>query len=283
MYRLILPILLLGLVAATSAERKNNLPEKLKEISGWVFVNDSTLIAHNDSGNGPILYVLNLNGTIRKETFVKGTKCVDYEDITADDKGNVYLGDFGNNDNKRQNLAIWKIRASDILRKDSVTAQEIAFSYPEQKTFPAAEKEMYYDCEAMGFYKDSLYVFTKCRAVPFDGKCMVYSIPAEPGTYKAKKKTHLVLGKRSWMLDSATAAAFYKDELFIQTYTKMHIFTVGADRKLTAKNQFSMPVTQKEAIAVRSNGDVYVGDEKAKEILGGKMQIFTQQEVKKKK
>jgi len=284
MFRLILPVLFFLLVAAGSVERKGSLPKKLKEISGWVFVDDSTLIAHNDSGNDPILFVLNTDGTIRHEALLEGTENVDFEDIASDGKGNIYLGDFGNNDNDRKDLAIWKIKTADILKKETVTGKAIHFSYADQKEFPPASDQLYYDCEAMAWYKDSLYLFTKCRANPFDGKCMIYGLPTTPGTYKAKRKTYLRTGKRGWLKDSVTAADIRKGELYLQTYTKMLIYTLGEDRKGTFKTQISMlPLSQKEALAVHKNGKIYVTDERQKLIGGGTIFIVTQQTPKKKK
>lgn len=264
-------------------ERKGHLPDQLKEISGWTFVNDTTLIAHNDSGNEPFLYVLNLDGSIRHQALLTGTGNIDFEDITTDNKGNIYLGDFGNNANTRRDLTIWKIKTSDIFDKDEVTGKAIHFSYAEQSAFPPAAAEKYYDAEALAYYKDSLYVLTKCRAEPFDGKCMIYELPTTPGTYKVRRKTYLKLGKGGWLRDSATGAAIYKNELYILTYTKLLIYTLGADRKGTFKTQVSMaPISQKEAVSVRKNGKIYVTDERQKLLGGGTIFVITQKEEKKK-
>jgi len=136
----------------------------------------------------------------------------------------------------------------------------------------------------MAYYKDSLYLFTKCRATPFDGKCMIYGLPLEPGTYKARRKSYLVTGKISWMLDAVTAADIYNDELYLQTYSKMLVYTLGKERKGTFKTQVNMPVTQKEALAVRkSNGDIYIGDERQKKVFGGTIHVVAQKTLKKKK
>ena len=51
------------------------LSDELKEISGIQFINDSLLVAHNDGGNGPMLYFLNPNtGSILKRVVVKDVK-----------------------------------------------------------------------------------------------------------------------------------------------------------------------------------------------------------------
>ncbi len=282
MMRLLLVAGVFVVLAAGSVERKGQLPKELSEVSGWVFVNDTTLIAHNDGGNESMLYVLNLDGSIRHQTRLNGIENIDFEDITTDGKTNLFLGDFGNNNNDRTDLAIYKLNIDEVLTKESVTGKAIRFSYAEQRTFPAAENERYYDAEAMAFYNDSIYIYTKCRAVPFDGKCMIYALPTIPGTYKAKRKTYLKTGKRNWLFDSVTAADIHKKELHLLTYSKILIYTIGDDGKGTFKTQISInPVSQKEALAVKKNGKIYVTDERQKIIGGGTIFVATQKEGKK--
>lgn len=283
MIRVVLISLMFVLLAAGIVERKGTLPKKLKEISGWVFVNDSTLVAHNDSGNDPVLYVLNTDGTIRHETLLEGTGNIDFEDIATDRKGNIYLADFGNNGNTRKDLAIYKLNMWNVLHDDAVTGKAIAFSYEDQEAFPPAAAQRYFDAEALAYYKDSLYIFTKCRTEPFDGKCMIYRLPVTPGTHKAVYKTYLKTGKRGWLKDSVTAADIRNGELYLLTYTKMLIYTLGKDRKGTFKTQVSMlPISQKEALAVHKNGKIYVTDERQKLIGGGTIFVVTQKPEKKK-
>lgn len=252
-----------------SIERKGKISRELKEISGWVFVNDSTLVAHNDSGNAPILYVLNLNGSIRHRTTLLGVKNMDMEDITTDDKGHLYIGDFGNNTNMRKDLVIYKVKTAKVLELDEVEVKSIRFSYPEQASFPPVASDMHYDAEAMAYYKDSLYIFTKCRAEPFDGSSLVYCLPTTAGNYKAKKKQTLVIGKRDSYRDAVTAADVYKDELYLTTYNRLIIYKITKG-EASFKTQISMlPISQKEAVAVKSSTIVYITDEYQKVIGGG--------------
>ena len=62
---------------------------------------------------------LNSNGKIKKVVVVNAENN-DWEDLTADDKGNLYIGDFGNNHNKRKNLSILKIKSKDLKNKNKV-------------------------------------------------------------------------------------------------------------------------------------------------------------------
>ena len=275
---LVIPLFLL----AAAVQKTYRLPKELKEISGWVFVNDSTLIAHNDGGNDPKIFVLNLDGSIRHKITVTNAENTDWEDITTDHKGHLYLGDFGNNNNTRTNLRILKVSLKKVLDNQDVEAKYIDFSYPEQTDFPPKLSEKYFDCEAMSYYNDSLYLFTKCRTEPFDGRCYVYTLPTRPGVYKAKKKYYMVLGKRDWFRDAATSAAIWKDKLYLLTYNRIITHTFENGRAKYESHQTLLPITQKEAIAIHSNGKIYVADERQKIVGGGNMYII-KQETKKKK
>lgn len=272
--------LLLAVLISTTTEKKGKLPKELKEISGWIFVNDSTLIAHNDSGNDPVLFVLNLDGSIRHKARIKGVDNVDFEDITSDGKGTLYVGDIGNNDNLRKNLVIYRVKTAAVLQHDEVDAKAIHFSYPEQEAFPPAATDRNYDAEALTFYDDSLFIFTKCRTEPFDGKCFIYSVPVKAGVHKAKRLTYIKTGKRGIYQDAVTGADLYRNELHLLTYNRVLIYTFK-DKIPLFKNQISMqPLSQKEAIAVRKNGKVYVADEVQKIVGGGNVYVVSQPTAK---
>ena len=68
------------------------------------------------------------------------------------------------------------------MKKAQVEAEEILFTYPEQKSFLPAKKHNF-DCEAMVCVGDSLYLFTKNRE---NHKTDLYGFSKIPGTYKAK-------------------------------------------------------------------------------------------------
>lgn len=263
----------LFLVAAT-VQKTTRLSKDLKEISGLVFANDTTLIAHNDGGNDPKLFVLNLNGSIRHKVTITNAENKDFEDIALDSKGNLYIGDFGNNNNKRTDLKILKVSLQKVLDNQDVEAKFIEFSYPEQTDFPPLLKEKYFDCEAMSFYNDSLYLFTKCRTEPFDGKCFVYTLPTNPGNYKARKKYYMIIGKRDWFRDAITGADIRENKLVLLTYNRIIVHSFENGRAKYESHNTLLPITQKEAIAIHSSGSIYVADERQKIIGGGNLYVI---------
>ncbi len=260
-------------ILASSVKVTGDLPKSLKEISGWVFVNDSTLIAHNDSGNDAKIFVIKPSGKILHECMLKDVNNVDFEAITYDGKSHVYLGDIGNNDNTRKNLVVYKLKLDKLLIDDEITPKKIFFSYPEQKQFPPKPSERYYDAEALAYRKDSLYIITKCRTQPFDGNAQVYVLPTTAGTYLAKKKTTIKIGKRDVLRDAVTSAEFFNHHLYVITYNRLIIYSLKKGLPVFKKQIPLFPITQKEALAVNKNGLVYLADERNK-LLGGGL-IYT--------
>ena len=96
-----------------------DLPNELKEVSGTEVLTNSNLIwMINDGGNKSTLYGVSEKGKIKKEIEIKA-KNTDWEDLTTDEKGTIYIGNFGNNTNSRKNLRILKIDKKYLRKKKS--------------------------------------------------------------------------------------------------------------------------------------------------------------------
>lgn len=262
--------LILLLFISASYKKVASLPKELQEISGLAFLDDSTMVAHNDSGDSARIYLINTKAKLQRTIQLNNAKNIDYEDVTTDSKAYLYLADIGNNNNNRKNLCIYKIASSGLRSKKKVDCSKINFSYPEQKAYPPNSKELYYDAECITYYKDSLYIFTKCRTEPFDGICKVYSLPTKPGTYKAKLSYSLKIGKRDWYRDAITGGCFHKELLYLITYNRIIKYKV-VNRKAVFQKQYGLGISQKEAIAVDKKGLIYIADEKHKLLGGGNL------------
>ncbi len=162
------------------------LPKKLDENSGIIHMKDSTVWFIQDGGNSDKLYQVDFEGDIRNELEVKNAKNTDWEDLTKDDEGNVYIGDFGNNDSDRKNLVVYKVPNPEIEKGDKIDAKKIRFRYPDQKKFPPKAKKPQFDAEALFYRKGFLYIITKNRSSPFTGMARIYKIPARKGNHKAE-------------------------------------------------------------------------------------------------
>ncbi|GAA0188148.1 hypothetical protein GCM10009122_45540 [Fulvivirga kasyanovii] len=194
---------------ATFAVIKN-----FKESSGLETYQDSLLITHNDSGGESALFVTDLKGAI-KDTLLINARNRDWEDITQDDQGNYYIGDFGNNANQRKNLVIYKYNIADRQ------LSEIHFHYQDQQQFPPEKQEMNYDVEAMCWHAGKLHLFTKNR-----GKKQVnhYALPDAPGEYSISPVESLYLPNLITGADINESG----DLLALSSYGRIYLFKISA-------------------------------------------------------
>lgn len=98
-------------------------------------------------GNDLELYQLDTLGVLEKTILIDDAPNIDWEDITKDQQGNLYIGDFGNNDNNRKNLCIYKIKKEDLTKGSTAPSYKISFSYPEQRDFLPKKKNLLFDVE----------------------------------------------------------------------------------------------------------------------------------------
>ncbi len=163
------------------------LPDEVHETSGLLFF-DTRLWTFNDSSGEPVLYAIDrTNGTVTQRVRLNNVRNHDWEDIASDDTY-LYVGDFGNNDGTRTNLAVYKVPLAALPKKGDaeVEAEIIRFRYPDQVSF-APSRTHNFDCEAMIAAGNFLYLFSKNRG---DGRTNLYRIPKKPGNWIAEQQGH---------------------------------------------------------------------------------------------
>jgi hypothetical protein len=251
-----------------------SLPKKLKEVSGITYLSTSNLLwTLEDSGNANEIYGLNFeNGKIEKTITVENTDNIDWEDITKDKDGNLYIGDFGNNDNERTDLSIYKIDKNSLATESAIPAYKVSFAYPEQKDFPPKKTEMFYDVEGFFEFKNNFYLFTKNRSKGFDGTAFLYKIPNKAGFHKAvlmgEFKTcdnynHCAITAATISPDEIKVAVLTHDKIFLFESFEGDNFLNGTKTTLEL-NHFS----QKEAASFIDNDRLFIADEKTKSVGG---------------
>jgi hypothetical protein len=279
---ILLSFAFLGCIDKTDSQEKLtelfDFPKKLDEVSGLIYHHDLIWVIQ-DRGNKNEVFAFNEKGQIKYQFPIKNAQNVDWEAITKDEKGYLYIGDFGNNDNNRKDLAIYKL---DPLNQN-VPAEKITFFYPEQKDFPAKKTQKLYDCEAFFLYENAFYLFTKNRSKNFDGTTLVYKIPNQKGHHPAEflgsfktcnsyrqcvitdvamspnGKTIAILGHdRIWLIEN-----FKKDTFLSQSIAEYPL------------HHFS----QKEGICFKDDEILYLSDERSKGI-GGKLYEISITELK---
>lgn len=266
---LLLPIFLLLLVSLTACGQTlrtiTTMPTTLAENSGLLVSPQGRLWLHNDSGDSAKLYEMDTFGVIQQTVLVNGVQAVDWEDIAQDPQGQVYVGDFGNNNNNRQNLVIYQLPSLDSLNSNSTTATAIQFYYPEQAAFPPAGPELKYDAEALIYYQDSLYIFTKDRTNPHQGYTWLYRIPAQAGNHAAELLDSFNT-QQSNVIFEVTGAALSPNgqQLALLGATRLWLFDNFSNGRFFDGNvqiiNFS-GISQREALDFVSNSLLYIGNE----------------------
>ena len=180
--------------------KRFKLPLELEEVSGLYFQAPDKFWWHNDSGAKPKLYQTNKKGKLIQTIFLDKIQNKDWEDITHDDEGNIYIGDFGNNRNARQDLKIY------IYHPEKKTMDSIAFTYPDQQSFPPPSPECNFDMEAFFWHQGQLHLFSKNRLRVGDYFTKHYVLEAKAGTQEAILKDKIFLKDRV-----VTAAAISPD------------------------------------------------------------------------
>lgn len=252
------------------------LAKELKEISGIAYSNN-LIYAIEDSGNENQVTVLDTLGKTERTIFLNNTQNIDWEDLTFDTKGNLYIGDFGNNDNTRKDLAIYKIDKSNLQGKTADIAYTITFDYPEQKDFPPKKKDLMYDAEAFFEYQNFFYVFTKNRSKDFDGKSYIYKIPNTPGHHHAQLiKT--INTCSDYQNCAITSAGISPDgsKFVLLSHSKIWLFDNFSTEKITNGTMTELNLnhfSQKEAICFKNNNSLFIADERVKKTGGNLYQV----------
>ncbi len=265
--------------SGTSQEIPTNTRKlSLKEASAVAVSKVSDLIwVAEDSGNKNKIYGLDADGKITHSVTLENAKNVDWEDLTVDEEGNLYVGDFGNNDNARKDLCIYKINAGDLKNETAVSPSKIEFYYPEQKQFPPKKSELFYDAESFFIYKGNFYIFTKNRSKGFDGTVMLYKVPNQSGNHKAQ-----LLGKfkacDNYHKCAITSADISPDGKKIALLSSSKVWILSdfqADNFLNGKaEKFELnDTTQKEGICFKDNQTLLIVDEKSKKTGGNLYEI----------
>lgn len=204
----------------------------------------------NDSGGNTELYMIGEQGRVFDTLFVNDSKNIDWEDLAKDDKGNIYVGDFGNNNQNRKDLTIYKFRNG--------KTEKITFHYADQDHFPAKDKV--FDCEAFFWFAGKLYLFSK--DVSRKHQTQLYSLPDKAGDYA-------LLPEQSIFLKSPVTSADISPngkEFALLSYGKIYIFEVSDGKIDFSKPKSCIKVgrNQIEAIVYVNETDLVMTNEQRK-------------------
>ncbi|MBU0552499.1 hypothetical protein KKB55_03700 [Myxococcota bacterium] len=233
---------------------------------------------HNDSGDGPRLFAVTAEGRLLRVYDVIGAAAEDWEDIALDDAGQLYIGDIGNNKNRRRDLTVYIASEPDPgpltpaappgPPRPLPIKRAVRFSYPDQAEFPPKARN--FDAEALFWARDHLYLLTKHRG---DQRTNLYRFEDLSGAAPIQPRKigdGFFLGgdpARFGGMVTAADATPSGDHLAVLSYHALFIFP----RPAQGDDYLSMPprrvpldqdkTIQAEAVAWAADGALYFTNE----------------------
>lgn len=186
---------------------------------------------HNDSGHTNHIFPMDVNGKALAEPVeVVSAVNVDWEDISADERGQLWISDLGNNRNRRRDLKVYVIDEPQPAEEgrpetlpDRVPVKRVLrVRYPDQHAFPPQERN--FDSEGIFVRNGVLYVLTKHRSDPHT---KLYKLEDNGGEGE-QVLTYLQTFENIGMV---TGAALHPDgkRLAVLTYTGVWLFETDGE------------------------------------------------------
>ena len=205
-------VVLLAVAAlAADAPPRYAVPEQTGEVENELVMESSGLAVsrrdpnllwtHNDSGDGPVLYLMDTKGKALGAVMIAGVWARDWEDLTSvvlDDKPMLVVGDVGDNAKVRRRLTVYLVEEpqADDARPSEVNGREI---YPkvEATAVHVAFPDGAHDCEALAVDSATRRLFLITKVWRGDGATAVYraKLPVKPTdqTQTLEKVTELAV------------------------------------------------------------------------------------------
>lgn len=152
-----------------------SLPAAIDEASGLYCPAPDTCWTHNDDSDGARIFAISANGAFIEQRFIGKAGQVDYESISGG-SGEWLLGDFGNNENDRMDLTIYRFTDPQTTEDDILLSTPIFFQIQDQTAFPPPQSQRNFDIEAMVHRAEDILLFTRNRTVPYSGITKVYRL-----------------------------------------------------------------------------------------------------------
>jgi hypothetical protein len=93
------------------------------------------LWSHDDSGAGPVLFGLRVDGRVAARPTVTGAQAVDWEDIAAgpgpDGRALLYVGDIGDNVSRRTSIDVYRVPEPPLGAAATAPAARLRLRYPD--------------------------------------------------------------------------------------------------------------------------------------------------------
>jgi len=246
------------------------LPDILKENSGIsLFPTKNQLFAINDSGGTTTIFSINLSDKeITQDIVISNAKNIDWEDL-ASIENILFVGDFGNNENKRKDQTIYWVENIDHIHSTSyeAIAKTTTFTFEDQKEYPPKKGNKNFDVEAFIAYKSHFYLFTRNRSShkKFDGTTKIYKVPIKEGA-----QTAILIDKFMTCSDrddcQVTSATIHQEsgKIALLSYDKVWILDNYNDDHFFSGNITKIKLdhsSQKESITFKDANTLFISEE----------------------
>ena len=207
--------------------------EEIKESSGLVKsrIHENVFWTHNDSGDSARLFAVDRDGnpiaplhtSSYKGISIIGALHVDWEGITSDNSGNLYIGDIGNNNKDKELFIIYKINEpSPIDETSAIVEHTIKIYYPDKEEPKKRQSDV--NAEALFWANNHLFVIIKTSKSRFTD---LYSLRTD----NLKDENPLALVASFNFKGTVTGAEASPDgkQLVVLTYNGIWLFELVGD------------------------------------------------------
>jgi hypothetical protein len=177
---------------------------------------------HNDSGNPPLLFAVKGDGSLVRSYRVEAAN-VDWEDISIDDSGHLYLGDIGNNDKRLPVRGIYRLDEPDPTSPAPVVDQPLKPTASSFYGFPAGGR---FDAEGLFIDRGKAFIVSK----RFDGReAEVFAVRLDPPAPLLRPTLPERVGSLPDCVEPATGASLSPDgkRLAIVTTKAARVYQPG--------------------------------------------------------
>ncbi len=225
----------------------------LEELSGMtIAMQKNQFWGHNDKGNDSELFRFDLDGKVLQKVKLKGVKNDDWEAIERDNKGNLYIGGIGDNEEKRKVYRIHKIKEPIVTAKKIEEIETYSFFYADHKS---------HNCEAFFIFNDIFYLITKV-----DNKRK----STQPEIYRLENLKENLINTAdrigTFSIGGEVTDAMYLDAykcLLVLTYSKIALYSVEQETDLLSKPISVIDIDFGQCEAIGFNGsDIVITNEK---------------------
>ncbi len=259
-----------------------DLSVTMRESSGIVSMGKGGFWTINDGTNGALLHAADTNGNVYRSINLLNAFNYDWEDMTRDNDGNLYIADTGDRNawyspsGAYDDLSIYRVPNPDFFCENDVAAGIINFRFPTSNIDNA---------EGIFYYDDYIYITTKSDATgseSYAGRCYLYRVPATPNPdeqYVAEYISVIDVSTNAPARDyyQVTSAALSPDGKLLllmgeRRFWVIQDFTPGLffDGAITAYD-FDGKL-QREAVDFTGNREIYITNEAEQE--DGKLAIL---------